>query len=114
MDNKEKVTILTRKDLDISYFVGPGSGGQKKQKAHTGVQMIHRETGAIGRACDTRSREQNTRAAFKRLCETPKMKVWINAQLYKLRTGESMQAAIEREVEKLMAPENLIIETYEP
>ncbi len=52
---KEKIRILSRDDLEISYFVGSGAGGQNKQKNHTGVQMVHPESGAIGRACDTRS-----------------------------------------------------------
>lgn len=42
------------------------------------------------------------------------MKVWINAQIYKLRMGESMEDKINREVDKMMAPENLRIETYDP
>jgi protein subunit release factor B len=111
---KEKVTILTRKDVDISYFVGSGAGGQNKQKNATGCQIMHKETGAIGRASDTRSADQNRRAAFRRLCATGKMKVWINEQIYKIRMGESMEAKIQREVDKAMAPENLLIETYDP
>jgi len=111
---KEKITILTKKDLDISYFVGSGAGGQNKQKNMTGVQLIHKETGAIGRSSETRSREQNKKTAFKRLCETPKMRLWINAKIYEIRMGESMEAKIQREVDKAMSLENLKFEYYDP
>jgi protein subunit release factor A len=111
---KEKITILTKKDLDISYFVGSGAGGQNKQKNMTGVQLLHRETGARGRCSDTRSLDQNKRKAFKRLCETPKMKVWINAKIYEIRMGESMEAKIQRDVDKAMELKNLKFEYYEP
>jgi protein subunit release factor A len=110
---KQKVRILDKKDLDISYYIGPGAGGQNKQKNHTGVQIIHRETGAIGRAHDTRSLDQNKRKAFRRLCDTPKMKFWINSKVYEIRMGESMEAKTQRWVEQQMKPENLKIEYFE-
>lgn len=31
-NNKEKITILSEKDLEVSYFIGSGKGGQKKTK----------------------------------------------------------------------------------
>jgi protein subunit release factor B len=110
--SEERVTILTRKDLDISYFKGSGDGGQKKQKTASGVQIIHRETGAIGRASDTRSQLQNKKLAFKRLVESPKMKVWLNRKIFEIRSGEAVLKRIEREVERSMAPENLKIEYF--
>lgn len=113
-EEKKKVTILSRKDLDISYFVGPGDGGQKKQKTSSGVLIIHRETGAMGRCCDSRSQEQNKRKAFLRLIDSPKMKHWISGKIYEMRMGESMEEKVNREVEKMMTLENLIIETYIP
>jgi len=45
----ERITLVSKKDLDISYFVGTGAGGQNKQKNATGCQMIHRASGALGR-----------------------------------------------------------------
>jgi protein subunit release factor B len=106
---KERITILRKSDCDISYFKGSGAGGQNKQKNATGVQIIHRESGAIGRNSETRSQDQNRRAAFKSLTETPKFKVWLNKKLYEIRQQET----IEETVEKMMVPENLKIEMLE-
>lgn len=105
-DNRSRVTILTRKDLDISYFRGSGDGGQNKQKTSSGVMMVHRETGAIGRACDTRCQHTNKGTAFRRLIQTPKMKAWLSKKVYQLQNKETMEETIAR----MMAPENLLVE----
>ena len=106
---KEKINILNKKDLDISYYVGTGKGGQNKQKNATGVQIIHRESGAIGRCDDTRSQFQNKKEAFRRLAETPKMKLWISKKLSEIRSNKT----IEEIVEEQMRPNNLKIERKE-
>jgi protein subunit release factor B len=103
---KEKTKILTRRDLDISYFVGSGAGGQNKQKNATGVQLLHRESGALGRCSESRSQMQNRKQAFLNLMETPKMKLWLNRKLYELRSGHTLAEA----VEEMMRPEHLRIE----
>lgn len=102
----EKITILTKKDCDISYFVGSGAGGQNKQKNHTGCQIIHRESGAVGRCSETRSQDQNRRKAFNNLTKTPKFKLWLSKKLYEITQNET----IEETVEKQMSPENLEIQ----
>ena len=95
-EERQRITLASRKDFDVSYFVGPGHGGQNKQKCHTGVHIIHRETGAFGRASDSRSQEQNKKAAFERLREHPRMKVWLNKKLFELREQETIEDAILR------------------
>lgn len=105
-DSRQKVTILSKKDLQISYFVGPGAGGQKKNKTHSGCQIIHEESGAIGRASDSRSLEQNKKSAFQKLCNHPKMKFWIAKKVYEIRQNETL----EQTVEKSMSVDNLKFE----
>lgn len=105
-DTRERVTILTAKDLDISYFRGSGNGGQNKQKTSSGVQMVHRESGAIGRASDTRCQVTNKKTAFRRLMGNPKMKVWLAAKVYAVQNQETIEQCVERQ----MQPHNLKIE----
>jgi protein subunit release factor A len=95
---RQRVTILHKKDLDVSYFCGPGKGGQAKNKVHSGCQIIHRESGAIGRASDSRSLEQNKKSAFERLLATPKMKFWIAAKLYEVKHSETMEETAAKEM----------------
>jgi protein subunit release factor B len=106
---KQKVNILNKKHLDISYFVGSGKGGQNKQKNSTGVQIIHKETGAIGRCSEHRSQLQNKKQAFLNLCKTSKMKVWINKKVYEIRNKKT----IEEIVNETMQPKFLVIEKKE-
>ena len=105
-EKREKIRIVSRADLDISYFIGPGKGGQKKQKTSSGCQIIHKESGATGRCSESRSQEQNKRAAFLNMLKTPKMKFWLSNKLYEIREQETF----EETVEKSMTPANLKFE----
>jgi protein subunit release factor B len=97
VDKRERITILSVKDLDFSYFCGSGHGGQAKNKVHSGCQIIHRESGAIGRASDSRSLEQNKRSAFERLLKTPQMKFWLARRVHEIKMGESIEEEISHE-----------------
>lgn len=102
----EKINIASRKDFEVSYFCGSGAGGQARNKVASGVQIKHPESGAIGRASDTRSQHDNKKLAFERLLKTPQMKFWIQRKIYEIRTGET----IEQEAEKDLDPKNLKFE----
>ncbi len=96
-DTRERVTLVSKKDLEVSYFCGPGPGGQKRNKAATGVQIRHPASGAIGKASDSRSQHDNKINAFKRLREHPRMKIFLSKKLFELRERETMEEAIDRE-----------------
>lgn len=103
---KEKINILNKKDLVISYFRGSGDGGQNLQKTSSGVNISHPESGATGRCSEGRSQWQNKKAAFKRLCEHPKMKLWIAKRIFEIQSKKT----VEQIVEEQMAPENLEVQ----
>ena len=106
VEPRQRVTILSQKDLEISYFCGSGAGGQARNKVASGVQMRHEESGAIGRASDSRSQHENKKSAFKRLLDDPRMKFWIAKKVHEVRIGETLEASIEKET----TPENLKFE----
>lgn len=103
---RERVTILSKKDLKFSYFCGSGAGGQARNKVHTGVQITHEESGAIGRASDSRSLDQNKQSAFKRLLNDPRMKFFLAKAVYEVKHGETIEQTLEKE----MTPKNLKFE----
>ena len=94
-ETREKVKLVSKRDLDFSYFCGSGAGGQARNKVHSGCQIMHRESGAIGRASDSRSLEKNKHSAFKRLVESPKMKFWMAKKIYEVRQGETLEKMVE-------------------
>lgn len=96
-ESREKVTILSPKDMKVSYFCGSGAGGQARNKVASGVMIRHEESGAIGRASDSRSQHDNRVSAFKRLAADPRMKFWIARRIHELRQGESLEQEIEKE-----------------
>lgn len=80
--NAKLIFSVTLKDCDLQTFAAGGKGGQHQNTANTGVRIIHRASGAVGEARDSRSQLQNKRAAWRRMAEHPKFKVWLNKQLW--------------------------------
>lgn len=96
-DNRERVRILSEKDLSISYFCGSGAGGQARNKVASGVLIRHEESGASGRASDSRSQADNKKSAFKRMLETPQMKFWLAKKIYEIRNEETIAESVAKE-----------------
>ena len=97
-ENKIKINLVSRKDLDISYFAGSGKGGQAKNKIKSGVCIIHRESGSMGRASDSRSLEDNKKQAFLRMTQTGKFKIWLNKRLFEIKEQETLEERVDREL----------------
>lgn len=105
-EERQRITLLRKKDLEFSYYCGPGHGGQAKNKVASGVMIRHAESGAIAKAHDSRSQEQNKKAAFERLVATPQMKFWLARKLHEVRNQETVEETVERECH----PDNLKLE----
>lgn len=97
-DNREKATILSAKDLQISYFCGSGKGGQARNKVASGVMIRHEESGAMAKASDSRSQDENKQSAFQRLLKTPQMRFWIQKKLYEIKQQETVEESVDREL----------------
>lgn len=95
---------VTLDDCEVQTFRSGGKGGQNQNKRDTGVRIIHHASGARGEARDERSQLQNKKAAFRRMVEDPKFRVWTKRMLF--HAGESP----EQRVEKDLASKNLLVE----
>jgi protein subunit release factor B len=102
-EERERVTILSMQDLEVSYFCGSGAGGQARNKVASGVLLRHPESGAIGRASDSRSQHDNKKAAWQRLLKDPRMKFWLAKKVHEVQQGETLERTIENDTK----PENL-------
>lgn len=106
---KELLFSITKKDFIIQTFRSGGAGGQNQNKVNSGVRLIHKPSGAVGEARDSRDQLQNKKAAFMRLIRGKVFQAWLKVEIAK-RSGE--RARIEAEVDKMMSPENLKIEEF--
>lgn len=104
---REHLFSVTEADCRFDYFRGSGKGGQKRNKTSNAVRCIHRASGAVGRAEDTRSQLQNKRLAFKRMIESPAFKRWHRLEVARA-TGRAEEA--KEAVERSMRPGNLRVE----
>lgn len=97
---REHVLSVTRKDLVIQTFRAGGKGGQHQNKTETGVRVVHPPSGAVGEARDSRSQDQNKRAAFRKMADSVRFRSWVRDQ--------HLQVA--RKVAEAMEPANLLVE----
>lgn len=68
---------------------GSGKGGQNRNKRDTAVRIVHPPSGAVGESQEQRSQLQNKRAAFVRMANHPRFKLWLHEQLH----GSNLNAA---------------------
>lgn len=100
---KERVLHLTRKDFTRQTFHCGGKGGQNVNKVETGVRFIHEPSGARGESREERTQGQNEKIAFRRMAESPKMRLWIAEQHRDIERGQT----IAQEVAKMMLDDNI-------
>lgn len=105
--SKNLLFSVTAADCQWDYFRGSGNGGQKVNKTSNCVRCTHTASGAVGKATDSRSRDQNRKTAFERMAETKEFKSWHRAEVAR-RTGQADQVRIN--VEAAMRPENITTE----
>lgn len=105
--SKQLLFSLTKKDFTIQTFKGKGSGGQKRNKTDSCVRIIHAALGAVGECCEQRHQFQNKKTAFERLVKTKKFMSWHRFKAAMVAKGIY---DIEKEVDRMMRPENLKIE----
>ena len=115
MENREKLFSLTKKNFEVQTFRSGGKGGQKQNKTSSGCRIIHKESGAVGEARDSRHFHQNKKLAFERLVKSKEFKKWHKIKVgYALQGIENHKEKIRKQVDNMMKEENLKIEYYTP
>ena len=109
-DMKEKILTVTIKDCRVDTFRSGGKGGQHQNVRDTGVRVVHVPSGAVGESREERSQLQNKRAAFVRMANSDKFKVWVKKETSQYLAEESK---IETKVDRMMTPHNLKVEVVE-
>lgn len=109
--SKQLIFSVTVADLDVQTFRSGGKGGQNQNKRDTGVRIVHRASGAVGESREERSQAQNKKIAFRRMAESRAFQTWVRMQAAaRLKGFRDAEAKVERD----MAPENLMVEFFDP
>lgn len=117
--SKAKILLfsVTAKDCDFETFCTGGNGGQHRNAKQNGVRVRHRASGAVAEHRDGRDQRKNKEAAFAKLVETKEFQRWHKSEVSRRLgvaaspTAGSGEETIDDIVDKMMAPENLRIET---
>lgn len=100
---KKLLFSVTAEDCEWQTFRAGGKGGQHQNKTETGVRCIHRASGAVGEARDSRSQLDNKRAAFARMVETKTFQSWHKLEAARrLQNAQSIEDMVNRAVEEQM------------
>lgn len=97
--------ILTKKDLEVTWFSGSGAGGQHRNKHDNCCRIRHPETGIIAVGQSHKERRSNQKEALESLVAHYKFKNFLAAKLKELETGIKIQEAAAQITEELMASE---------
>lgn len=102
----ELLFSVTLADCDVSTFSAGGPGGQHQNTSNTAVRIRHRDSGAVAESREFRSQHQNKKAAFRKMTETGKFKVWLNRKI--MSDGKDPEAEVRRQ----MQPQYILVEGY--
>ena len=91
----DKVTLISRKDLKIEWFSPPGNGGQYRNRHHNSCRLKHEASGVTVQSTEHREAQQNLKAAFKRLCDHPDVKLWLARKVMEVRSGKTMEDRVD-------------------
>jgi len=97
--SRELILSVGLKDMRVKPCRGSGNGGQHRNKNFTGCQMWHDPSGSFASATDSKSFDQNRKAAFLRIVKSESFETWRRKECARL-TGE--EARIADRVEKKM------------
>ena len=114
MREKERHPILsvTKEDCDWQTFRSGGAGGQNVNKVSSAVRCVHRASGAVGRATDTRDQYRNRRLAFRRMAESKTFRDWLKAEIARRLMSKQTADEIEVAVDAAMDESNLKVEFF--
>lgn len=90
-NNKKLILSITKKDLDIQPFKASGPGGQHRNKKETAIRIIHKDSGAIVEAKDSRSYNENVHNGLKGLSKHPKFKLWLARRLDEIESNQTLE-----------------------
>lgn len=96
MKPRKLLFSVTIKDCDVQAFTVGGHGGAGKDTSNTGVRVVHRKSGATGRAVDTRSYDMNRRLAFVRMAESRQFRLWVRAEASRLMGQETPEEVVDK------------------
>lgn len=80
---RELLFSVTLDDCRVDTFRAGGKGGQHQNKTSSGVRITHKPSGAVGESREHRSQLQNKKAAFRRMAEAAKFKIWMNSEIWR-------------------------------
>ncbi len=108
---KQLLFTVTAKDCDWWDEIDSGPGGQHKNRTHSAIRVRHRASGAEGRAAEHKSQVMNKRAAFERMANSKKFKMWHRLETARrMANAQSIEKMINEAVERALGPGKVKVE----
>ena len=97
---------VTKKDFEVTWFSGKGSGGSHRNKHQNCCRLKHKDTGIITTGQSHRERLQNQKEALSNMASNKFFLAYCDRRLRELESGQT----IEEWLDEQMKEENLLIQ----
>lgn len=98
------------RDCRVETFRAGGPGGQNQNKRDTACRIHHDPSGAVGESRTHRTQLENKRAAFRRMAESGKFRVWLAKAGQTEADKRAEQEALQSYIRQTMSPTNIRVE----
>ena len=95
---RELLLRVTKKDFVETAIRGSGPGGQHRTKTSTGIRLVHKASGAVGQATNSKSQHINRGEAFRRLRDDPRWVAWYRTALAEAYGRPSVAEIVDRQM----------------
>lgn len=111
-DRKPLFTV-PRSKFRVEHFRASGAGGQHRNKTDSATRITHIDSGASGQATESRSQQENTRTALKRLTQTPTFRLWVHEKIREIDRGITLEKALAAQLEEDMHLGRIRVEVHD-
>lgn len=101
---------MSIRDCRVETFRAGGPGGQNQNKRDTACRIHHDPSGAVGESRTHRTQLENKRAAFRRMAESGKFRVWLAKAGQTEADKRAEQEALQTYLRQTMSPTNIKVE----
>lgn len=99
-EKKRKLLFsVTIKDCIVEDMCSSGPGGQHVNRTHSKIRITHKDSKAVGESQEFKSQRQNKEAAFRRMTEDKRFKLWHKVRCAQL-LGQKLPEEIVEEMMK--------------
>jgi len=98
---KEHLFTITKKDMNITYFLGKGVGGQHRNRHMNCVRLNHKDSNTLVTGQSHKKKQSNIKEALNNLVKHPKFKLWHNIRVREVIDKKTIEELVEEQMKNI-------------